>query len=99
MFEMIRPSDVTRSLVETPWHNSERETVATVILKMSRFENDDQWQPFTWADYVRFRSHVLTQGEKAILDEFVDMGYLSRGPNDTYVFKRKIIGVYMQYCE
>ncbi len=97
MPEMIKPSDVKGPLMDTVWQNSEREIVATNILKMARFANDDQWASFTWEGYVDFCSHTPSHGEKAILDEFAENGYL-RKENNTYHFELKIIGVYMQYC-
>ncbi len=96
---MIKPSDVTRPLMNTPWKNSERETVLANVLKLARFKNDDEWSPFSWDDYVKFCSHVPIQAEQAILDEFVETGYLSKDANGFYGFKQKIIGVYMQYTD
>jgi hypothetical protein len=78
MPEMIKPSDVKKPLMDTPWQNSERETIATNILKLSRFANSDDWKPFTWEDYVEFCSHTPSHGEKAILDEFAENGYLKK---------------------
>lgn len=98
MLEMIKPSNVKKALRSTPWQNCERETVATNILKLSRFKNLDTWSPFSWNDYVEFCSHNPTDGEHAILDEFAENGYLSKDSVGDYCFKRKIIGVYMQYC-
>ena len=99
MLEMIKPSDVTKALMESPWRNYERETIAENILKLSHFRNGDEWRPFTWDEYVEFCSHTPTQGEAAILDEFANTGYLSKDADGIYRFKRKIIGVYMQYAD
>jgi len=99
MLEMIKPSDVTKVLIDTPWKNLERETIATNILVMSRHGNGDEWRPFTWDEYVEFCSHTPTRGEAAILDEFAETGYLSKDADGVYRFERKIIGVYMQYTD
>ncbi len=96
--EIIKPSDVSKPLMGTVWKNSERETIATNIVKLSRFQNGDKWEPFTWEDYVEFCSHTPCGGEKAILEEFARTGYLDKD-EETYSFTRKIIGVYMQYTD
>lgn len=99
MPEMIKPSDVTKGLWDTPWQNSERETIATNILKLARHRNGDEWKSFTWQDYVDFCSHRPTPAEERILEEFVKTGYLSKDADGAYQFERKIIGLYMQYCD
>ena len=94
--EIIKPSDVKKSLFNTPWQNSEKETVATNLLKMARAKGD-KWVSFSWDDYVEFCSHNPSTGEHTILDEFVRGEYLSKEINGVYSFEFKIIGVYMQY--
>lgn len=98
MHAMVKPSEVTHQLMDSPWQNHERETVAGNLVKLSKFENDDEWKPFTWEDYVEFCSHTPSAGESAILDEFADTGYLAKDDDGVYAFERKILGVYMQHC-
>ncbi|MDP1884658.1 MAG: hypothetical protein Q8L10_04840 [Candidatus Moranbacteria bacterium] len=95
----IKPSDVQRPLFDTPWQNSERETIATNILKLARFSKKDCWESFTWEDYEKFCSHHVSNMEHMILDEFVGKGYLSKNTEGVYNFTNKIIGVYMMYCD
>jgi len=94
----IKPSDVTKPLGNTPWQKCEKETVATNILKLSRFRNDNEWKPFTWKDYTGFCSHKPIREEKAILDEFAETDYLAKNADGVYSFTPKIIEVYAQYC-
>jgi hypothetical protein len=98
MPDQIKPSEVKKPLMGTPWQNSERETVATNILKLSRFKNGDSWKPFSWADYVSFCSHEPIREERDILDEFAEEGYLKKD-SDTYSFTKKIIDIYVQYTD
>ena len=91
----FRPSQVTKPLFDTVWRNSERETIATNLLKMAR-SNGDAWSSFTWDDYVGFCSHSVSPAEKAIINEFAETGYL-KDENGIYSFTAKMIGVYMQY--
>ena len=98
MFD-IRPSDVTRELMNTVWQDGRHEIVAENILMLSRSGNGDSWEPFTWKDYVEFSSHFPSHGEYAILNEFANTGYLEKGDDGTYSFTQKLIEVYMRYTE
>ena len=98
MVEMIKPSDVKKGLWDTPWQNSERETIAMNILKLARAK-EDKWDSFTWQDYVEFCSHRPTLAEERILEEFASTGYLSKDGDGAYHFTRKIVGLYMMYSE
>lgn len=98
MLTMIKPSEVKKPLMDSVWQNCERETVAENILKLARRRHKDRWDPFSWSDYVDFCDHTPSSGEKAILDEFVEKGYLDE-EDDDYVFTQKIIDVYMQYVD
>lgn len=41
---------------------------------MQKSKNPDQWEPFTWNQYVDFCSHRVTSEEKRVLDAFVNGG-------------------------
>ena len=99
MLNLFRPSEVSKPLWDTPWQNSERETIATNILKLSRHGNGDQWKPFTWEEYVEYCAHDVTEAERRILDDFVETGYLSKDQSGKYHFENRIIGVYMMYTD
>lgn len=94
----IKPSDVDKPLFDSVWQNSEKEQIASNILKLARFRNGDTWGSFTKKDYVEFCSHRVTDSEYHILDKFAETGYLNKDSDGVYSFTRKIIGVYMQYA-
>ncbi len=96
----IKPSDVKRPLCGTPWRNGEKETIASNILALAKLAKGNEWNPFTWEDYIAFCEHAVTSGELAILKNFSETGYLTRDTASGFFhFTRKIIGVYMQYCD
>ncbi len=97
MPETIKPSDVIKPVMGTPWRNYEKEIVAMNIIKLSRFRNGDEWKPFTWDDYVKFCSHQPTQGEATILDNFARTGYLEKTSEGVYIFTKKILDLYAEY--
>jgi hypothetical protein len=94
---LVKPSEVCQELMDTVWQNTEKEIVATNILKLSLFHNHDRWVPFTWEEYVAFCSHYVTPAEHAILNDLADTGYLSKGLGDKYIFTMRILDVYTQY--
>ena len=93
---LVKPSEVVEELMDTVWQNTEKEIVATNILKLSRFRNNNRWVPFSWDEYVAFCSHRATLSEQRILDDFAATGYLAK-LGDTYVFTMRLLDVYAQY--
>ena len=71
--------------------------VAENIVKLARFQNDDEWRPFTWEDYEEFCSHKASYVDRSILNEFAETGYLALA-DDVFSFTPKIIGVYIQHA-
>ena len=95
----FKPSDVSHGhLWNSPWDNCEREMVASNILKLAHYNKDNEWQPFTWEEYLDFCSHGVSYVEQSILNEFVRDGYLLL-EDDVYNFASKILGVYLQYLK
>jgi len=56
---------------------SERETIASNIIVLSQWSNNT-WIDFTWEEYEKLCKHNVTAAEKGILDDFVNLGYLSK---------------------
>lgn len=77
MEQTVRPSEINISnrLVGSRLGKSEYETVACSIVILSR-RRDDSWFSFTWEDYRLHCDHKVTNGERAILDAFVEDGLL-----------------------
>lgn len=83
--ELIKPMsiDVSKYLGNSPLQNVEREDVATRIVVIAQW-NDNNWFEFSYYDYYR-RSHwhrchqrsVSKTEERDILREFVEKGWLS----------------------
>lgn len=93
---LVKPSEVVEELMDTVWQNTEKEIVATNILKLSRFRNNNRWVPFSWDEYVAFCSHRATLSEQQILDDLAATGYLAK-LGDKYVFTMRLLDVYAQY--
>ena len=93
----VKPSDVTVSLMGSIWQSCEKEWVAENIVKLSRFQNDDEWRPFTWEDYEKFCSYRCSYVDRGVLNELAETGYLEVA-DDIFHFTPKIIGVYIQHA-
>jgi len=74
----VKPSefDYQKGLWDTPFRNSEKETIARNIIFFSH-KNGDEWKSFSFDDYRSMCSHNVTDSEKSILDGFVKDGLLS----------------------
>lgn len=68
--------DVKNRIYDSPFHNSEKETIARNLIILSQL-NNNQWLRFTWDEYVSRCTHKVTISEKVILDNFVENQLLS----------------------
>lgn len=94
----LKPSDVKKAMMASVWRKSEYEMIATNLLKMSKFGNGDTWKPFTWDDYCGYCSHKPSDGERYIIENLANTGYL-RKEGDTYHFTDRILEEYARYTD
>lgn len=93
----IKPNDfkVGDHLWNSPFQNSEKETIARNIILISKW-NGNNWLDFTWDEYQKMCKHNVTISEKGVLDGFVSQGLLAC-KNGVYSVEESFIRTLAQF--
>jgi hypothetical protein len=59
---------------DSPFQNSECETILSNVVLLQRHSNPSEWTPFTWEQYKAFCTHNVTESERRVLNCFVEGG-------------------------
>lgn len=95
----ISPDDIdaSKGFFSTVWQNSEKETIACNIVLISKW-GGNKWEPFTWEEYKKRCRHKVTDSEKAVLDSFVEEGYLTL-TDGKYMVTKRFIAALSEYVK
>ena len=95
----VKPSDynIKKHFYDTIWQNNEKETIARNIVSISKNSMNNEFSSFSWKEYIKYCKHKITIGEKYILDDLVDEGYLDFDEEEKYRVNEAFIGVIYKF--
>ncbi len=100
LIKTIKPSDIATDdhFFSSIWQNCEKECIARNIVVIAK--KKDKWQPFTFNQYKTGCSHVASDSDRWILEDFVKFGYLTKKTNrHSYNVNNKFIKAIFQYAK
>lgn len=65
---------ITSGFWDSPFKNTECETILRNVVLLQRKVNPKEWTPFTWEQYKAFCTHNVAESERRVLDCFVNGG-------------------------
>ncbi len=94
---VIAPNDfsVQFGLRSSPLQDCAQEEAARNIIVISQL-NENKWLDFTWKDYDKMCKHEVSSEEKEVLDELVELGYLSQ-KNGIYSIEDYFISLLIKF--
>lgn len=99
LLKTIRPSDINtkHGLFNSPLQNYEKETIASNLVIIATKAGD--WLEFTFKQYKDACKHEVTESERTVLDELVELGLLSKGKSGRYKFTDKFIKTIINFVK